>query len=392
MNSVQIIPIAFNDAWFYCLLIVLCLPATWYYCYGIYAALTFFCHPIQPEPNYHPPITVLKPVCGLDNDTYENFASFCRQDYPDYQIIFGVHNAQDPCVTIVKQLIQDFPNIDIQLVISDRIIGANFKVSNLANVEPQAKHSILLLADSDVRVGSDYLRRVILPLQDPAVGVVTCLFRPVTKGWVANLEALGISTDYLAGVLVANRLQGMTFALGPTIAIRRAALEAIGGFAAIADFLADDFQLGYLPAQAGYKVVLSDYIIEHVITTESLADLFNRQIRWTFCTRVSRPWGYLGLIFTHGIATSFLFLIMTGETTLGVIGFSITWLTRLAMAWIIGAMFLKDRTVKQLLWLVPLRDLISFGFWCYGFAGNSIQWRGRRMRLLRNGKLEPWEI
>ncbi len=243
----------------YLVLLILCLSAICYYCYAIYAAIEFFSHPTQVDPDFHPPITILKPICGLDIDTYENFASFCQQDYPDYQIIFGVRDERDLCVEVVKKIIDDFPEIDISLVVSDRTIGTNLKVSNLANAEAEAKYSLLLLADSDVRVGSDYLRRVIQPMRDPLVGVVTCLYRPVVRGWVAILEAVGISTEYHASILVARSLEGMKFALGPTIVIRKTALVAVGGFLAIADYLADDFQLGYLPAQAGYKVVLSDY-------------------------------------------------------------------------------------------------------------------------------------
>ncbi|NMF67510.1 glycosyltransferase, partial [Brasilonema octagenarum] len=237
------------------LLFILCISAVLYYCYGIYAAIEFFSHQRQIDPDFHPPITILKPICGLDMDTYENFASFCQQDYPEYQIIFSVRATNDPSVQIVKKIINDFPEIDISLVISDRTIGTNLKVSNLANAEVEAKSSLLLLADSDVRVGPDYLRRVIQPMCDPAVGVVTCLYRPHVRGWVAIFEALGISTEYHANVLVARGVEGMKFALGPTIAIRKSALEGIGGFLAIADYLADDFQLGYLPTQAGYKVV-----------------------------------------------------------------------------------------------------------------------------------------
>lgn len=374
---------------YYFLLLMLCLSAICYYCYAIYAAIDFFSHQTPINPDFHPSITILKPICGLDIDTYENFASFCQQDYPEYQIIFGVRDERDPSVEVVKKIIHNFPEIDIRLVVSDRTIGTNLKVSNLANAEAEARYSILLLADSDVRVGQDYLRRVIQPMRDPAVGVVTCLYRPLVRGWVAIFEAVGISTEYHASVLVARSLEGMNFALGPTIAIRRTALEAIGGFLAIADYLADDFQLGYLPAQAGYKVVLSDYVIDHVIATESFIDLIDRQTRWNCCTRVSRPWGYLGLIFTHGTAISLLFLMATFGSILGWAGLIITWSTRLIMAWVVGARTLKDPVAKKFLWLVPLRDLISFALWCYSFFGDTFEWRGRRLRLTRGGLLVP---
>ena len=369
------------------LLLILCLAAICYYCYGIYAAIEFFSHQTQIDRDFHPPITILKPICGLDIDTYENFASFCQQDYPEYQIIFGVRDGNDPSVQIVKKIIDDFPEIDISLVIS-RTIGTNLKVSNLASAEVEAKYSLLLLADSDVRVGRDYLQRVIQPMRDESVGVVTCLYRPFVRGWVAILEAVGISTEYLAGVLVARSLEGMNFALGPTIAIRKSVLEAIGGFIAIADYLADDFQLGYLSAQAGYKVVLSDYIINHAIATENLIDLIDRQTRWNCCTRVSRPWGYLGLIFTHGTAMSILFLIATGGSIFGWAIAFLTWSTRLIMAWVVGVKSLKDPVTSKFLWLVPLRDLIGFAIWCYALVGNTFEWRGQQFKLTRAGKLE----
>jgi len=358
------------------LLLILCLCAIWFYCYSIYAAIDFFGSPDPVEPDFHPCVTLLKPICGLDSDAYENLASFCQQDYPQYQIIFAVRDQHDPGVEVVKQIIDNFPSIDIQLVVNDRTIGTNLKVSNLANAAAVAKYSILLIADSDIRVGSDYLRRVIQPMRDPTVGVVTCLYRSLTQGWMARIEALWISTEFHPRVLVARKLEGIKFALGSTIVIQRSALEAIGGFLAIADYLADDFQLGNLPAQVGYKVVLSDYVVEHVLATASFSDLIQRQIRWACCQRVSRPWGYLGLIFTHGTATSLT-------------GLGITWTMRLLMAWVVGVRSLKDPTAKKFLWLVPLRDLMSFALWCYSFVGNVIEWRGQRLKLTKGGKLVP---
>jgi ceramide glucosyltransferase len=369
------------------LLALPCLSAICYYCYAIYAAIEFFSHPTQIDPDFHPPISIIKPICGLDIDTYENFASFCFQDYPEYEIIFGVRDEGDPCVEVVREIIDNFPEIDIRLVVSDRTLGTNLKVSNLANAAELAKYDILVLADSDVRVDANYLRQLIQPMRDTAVGVVTCLYRPLVRGSVAILEAVGISTEYHASVLVARSLEGMKFALGPTIAIRKTVLEAIGGFPAIADYLADDYQLGYQPARAGYKVVLSDYIIDHAIATESFTDLIHRQTRWYFCTRVSRPWGYLGLIFSHGTAISLLFAIATGGSFLGWAVLCVTWITRLAMGWVVGVRCLHDLVAKKFLWLIPLRDLIGFGIWCYCFVGNTIEWRGRRLKLTTDGKL-----
>ncbi len=376
------------------LLLSLCLSAFWFYCYAIYAAITFFNRPQPVEQDFHPPVTILKPICGLDGEAYENFASFCQQDYPDYQIIFAVRDAKDPAIEIVHKIIYYFPNLDIQLVVNNaskglhqRTIGTNFKVNNLATAAAFAKHEILVIADSDIRVGKDYLRRVIQPLKDSNVGVVTCLYRSLAQGWVTTLEAIGIATEFHAGVLVSKQLEGMKFALGSTIVIRKEVLEVIGGFPVIADYLADDFQLGYLSAKAGYKVVLSDYVVEHILATSTFADSIQRQIRWARGTRVSRPWGYLGLIFTYGTVTSLLFLIATGGSWLGWIGLGLTWSARLVMAWVIGVWSLKDSSAKKFLWLVPLRDLMSFLLWCYSFVGNVIKWRGQKLRLTKGGQL-----
>jgi ceramide glucosyltransferase len=298
-----------------------------------------------------------------------------------------VQNKEDPGREIIDKITYNFPDLDIQVVFPEQTIGTNLKVSNLANAVSFTNHEILLIADSDIRVERDYLRRIVQPLQDASVGVVTCLYRSLAQGWVAILEAVGTATEFHGGVLVSKQLEGIKFALGSTIVIRKEVLEAIGGFGVISDYLADDFQLGYLPAQAGYKVVLSDYVVEHVLGSCTFADSLKRQIRWARGTRVSRPWGYLGLIFTYGTVTSLLFLIATGGSILGWVVLGITWMTRLVMAWIIGGVLLKDSSAKTFLWLVPLRDLISFGVWFYSFAGNTIEWRGRRLKLTAGGKL-----
>ncbi|WP_375514304.1 bacteriohopanetetrol glucosamine biosynthesis glycosyltransferase HpnI [uncultured Nostoc sp.] len=368
--------------------LILCIPSVLFYCYAIYAAITFFAAPQPINREFHPPVSILKPICGLDSNAYENLASFCQQDYPKYQIIFAVRNFQDPCIEVVEKIIHNFSDLDILLIVSDRIIGTNLKVSNLANAAAKAKYEILVLADSDIRVGTDYLQRVIQPLQDKNVGVVTCMYRTLTQGWISTLEAIITTTEFHAGVLVSNiKENGIKYAFGSTIVIPKKVLEAIGGFEAIADYLADDFQLGYLPVQAGYKVVLSDYIVEHVQISNNLVDAIKRQIRWARGKRVSRPWGYLGLIFTYGIVTSFLLLITTDGSILGWLGLCICWVTRLVMAWIVGTISLKDPIVKKFLWLVPGCDLLSFVIWCFGFIGNTIEWRGQQLKLTKDGKL-----
>ncbi|WP_245911847.1 bacteriohopanetetrol glucosamine biosynthesis glycosyltransferase HpnI [Brunnivagina elsteri] len=378
------------------ILLVLCLGSICFYCYGIYAGLSFFRHPYAFDPNYNPPVTILKPICGSDGNLYDNLATFCQQDYPNFQIVFSVRDSEDTAIPIINQIIHDFPKLDVELVICDRIIGTNLKVSNLANAAVSAKHPILVLADSDIRVGRDYLKQVIQPFQNENVGVVTCLYRSLAQNWVTIIEALRQTTEFSAGVLVSNQLEGsIKFGFGQTIVIRKQALIDIGGFEAIADYLADDFQLGYLPAQAGYEVVLSQYIVEHELSAISIIDAIKQQIRWASCIRVSRTWGYLGLIFTYGIATSFALLVFNvsqygyrsnaSYVSFGVL--FITWLTRLIMAWVVGVISLKDSLVKKCLWLIPFCDLFSFFIWCYCFLDNRIEWRGRRLKLAKDGKM-----
>jgi len=369
------------------LLLVLSLSAIAYYGYAIYAANKFFADPPVYNQNFHPPVSILRPICGIDSKTYENLASFCQQAYPEYQIIFGVQDPQDPSMEVVRQLIKDFPNLDIQVTASFHSLGANRKVSNLSHAVTKAKHDILLLADSDVHVQPDYLCRVIQPLSDPAVGVVTCLYRSIAQGWATTLEALSTPTEFLPGVLVSTALEGIKFAMGQTIVIRRSVLEEIGGFEAIADYLADDFQLGFLPTQVGYKVVLSDYLIDHVMPHSTIAESIHRQTRWLVGIRASRPWGYAGLIFTHGTVTSLLFLLATGGSAVGWSILSLAWIMRLTMAWFVGIRCLSDPVAQKLFWLVPLRDVASFMLWGYSFFGNTVEWRDRQFHLTRGGKL-----
>jgi ceramide glucosyltransferase len=370
------------------MLLISCLSATAFYAYAVYLARDFFSGSLHTEPGFLPAISILKPISGLDHEAYAALASFCQQAYPEYQVICGMRDEEDPAAEMVKQLINDFPAVDIQLVVSDRSIGTNPKVSNLANMLAAAQYPILIISDGDTRVGRDYLRRVVQPLRDPSIGVVTCMYRSLTQHVIGALEALGISTGYHPSVLVARKLEGVKFALGASILIRRTVLEAIGGFAAIADFLADDYQLGNLVSRAGFGVVLSDYIVEHVLTTSRFSELIQRQTRWARGNRVSRPWGYLGLIVTHGTAMSLL-LLATAGSRLGWGVWGTAWLVRFIMGWVVGVKYLEDQTVKHFLWLMPVADLISFALWCLGFVGDTVVWREQHYQLTIGGTLVP---
>lgn len=372
---------------------VLSLSTVVFYLFAMWAAMQFFSAKFEQNFPFQPPVTVLKPVCGLDENTDENLASFCKQDYPNYQIIFGTQDPNDPCIAIVQQLIQDFPDQDIQLVIDSSAIGINPKVNNLHNIALKAKYDILVLADSDIWVDASYLKHVVQPLSDPTVGVVTCMYRSRSQTLISAFEALSISTEFFPGVFVARKLEGMAFAFGATIALKQGVLAKIGGFEAITNYICDDFQLGYLPAEAGYKVVLSEYVVAHLLSTATIPELLKHQTRWFRNTRFARSSSYLGLIFTYGTISSLLFLAMTQASILGWIVFITTWTVRYYAAWWIGVHCLQDAIAKQLLLFVPLRDCLSFCLWCYSFFGNTVEWRGQQLELTTGGaivdKTEP---
>jgi len=367
--------------------LLFCFTAVIYYGLVIYSTLDFLKQNIPVDPTFHPPVTILKPLCGIDKNFYEILSSFCRQNYPTYQIVFGVQDPNDPSIAVVKQLMQDFPDVDIDLVISDRAIGQNLKVSNLANAATLAKHPLLLSTDSDIRVGSDYLMTVVQPLKDPSVGVVTCLYRCLPQGLFALFVALAISTDNHPTILVSRKLGGMSFGVGATLLIRQSVLASVGGFLAVADYLQDDFALGSLPSKAGHGVVLSNYVVEHELETKTASDFFKQLLRWNIGIRASHPWGYAGQIFTYGVVASLLFLLAMQGTSLGWSVLSVIWLLRVVMAWVVGVIALEDPVVKRYWWLVPLSDVVRFGLWCAAFVSNRIEWRGRQLQLTKDGKL-----
>lgn len=369
-------------------LILLCLSAIAYYGCVIYSTIDFSSYRAQVGSNFQPPVTILKPICGLDREMYENLASFCQQDYPEYQIVFSTTSETDPGIAVVNQIIQDFPERDLQLVINERSIGCNPKVSNLANAESQAKYGILLAADSDIRVGPSYLKRVVQPLSEASVGVVTCLYRCLPQGIAALFEALIIATEHHPAVFITQKLEGIKFAIGATIVIRRSVLNEMGGFAAIADYLEDDSQLGYRPTQLGYRVVLSDYIVNHVTGPTSWLHSMKRQARWACGTRFSDPSGYPKTILTRGTVASLLLLLVTGGSAWAWVGLITLWAVRLGMAWTVGVWGIQDPTARWFFWLAPLGDLMSFAIWCYGFVGTTIEWRSQRLKLVQDGKLE----
>jgi ceramide glucosyltransferase len=364
------------------------LAANAYYLLSIVAGFRFFSRQKAEEPSEPLPVSVMIPLHGADFMAYQNYAELCRQDYPDYQIVFGVRDSRDSSVPIVRQLIADFPDRDIALVISDKTIGQNLKVSNLENMLARVKHEQIVIVDSDIRVGRHYLRSVLAPLSNPRVGLVTCLYRAVeTPDFAAKLEAVGITAEFHPGVLMAWMLEGVKFALGLTMVTTRTRLEAIGGFHAIADYLADDFMLGKLIERDGYEVRLSQHVIETAMQPAGFRGMMRHQMRWARSTRISRPMGYLGLILTYGTALALLNVAVDRASSFSLVLLAATLVIRLTMGWMIGVHWLGDRILKKYFWLVPVRDVLSFLIWCMSWVGKRVEWRGRVFEVARDGKM-----
>jgi ceramide glucosyltransferase len=373
-------------------LILLCASASGFYVYAVYSSRDLLrCHgrkrQLKGEREWEPPVSVLKPLRGLDRDALANFASFCLQDYGHWEILFGAEDESEPSLEAARRVAREHPEADIRIVIESLVQGANPKVRMLAKLANVAKYPLLLVSDSDIRAGRRHLKRMVEPLSDPKVGVVTCLYRTVGVGLVGKLDSLSLSTEFLPGALVARQLEGMSFAMGAGILIRREVLAEIGGFAAIEQGLADDYLLGRLPARAGHRVELACDIVDHQLGTKGLRDLNARQTRWNLGIRTSRPWGYAGLVFTQGTAASLLFLLATGGSTLGWSVAAATLGVRLGVAWFLAARCLDDRSVARLLWLVPIRDLLGTALWLKTFFGSTVVWRGRRFRVGAGGRI-----
>jgi len=335
-----------------------------------------------------PPVSILKPLKGTDPEMYESLRSHCLQDYPKYEIIFGVSDRDDPALVLIERLKSDFPHCHIRLLLCPQILGANVKVSNLAQMVPIAKYDHLVVNDSDIQVSTDYLRRIISPLDDPKVGMVTCLYRGVVGAtFGSRLEALGISTDFSGGVLAAKELEGgIRFGLGSTLAFRRKDLQSIGGFQALLDYLADDYELGARMAAQSLQVKLAPLVVETHLPAYSLRGFFEHQLRWARSVRASRAWGYFGLILTMGIPWALLALFLSKGAGWAWALLAVTLAVRVCMAVVVGRFVLQDRQIPSLLWLIPLRDVMALLVWLASYAGHKIHWRGDDF-YLKDGKL-----
>jgi ceramide glucosyltransferase len=344
--------------------------------------------PDTDESGFLPPVSILKPLKGEDPEIYESFRSHCRQEYPEYEIIFGVSDPQDPAVRAVERLRQQFPQHAIRLVVCSQTLGTNTKVSNLAQMAREARYEHLIVSDSDIRVAPDYLRKVMPPLADERVGMVTCLYRGIAGQTLGSrLESLGISTDFCAGVLVARWLErGVRFALGSTLAFRRRELAAIGGFESFVDYLADDYELGKRIAALGLEVKLSEVVVETFLPAYSLREFLTHQLRWARGVRDARRGGYLGLLFTFGWVWAALAVATSGGAMWAWSLLGTNAVLRLLVASTMGSCVLGDRQIGGFIGWLPLRDLIALLIWAGSFGSNRVTWRGDRFEL-KNGKL-----
>ena len=346
-----------------------------------------FVRPPRMQSKYCPPVSILKPVRGADPHTYECFRSHCRLDYPEYEIVFGVHDVADPAVPLVEQLKKEFPERRIELVICPRELGTNRKVSNLIQMLPAARYDHLLINDGDIRVPPDYLRRIMAPLADSTVGLVTALYRAIAGRTLGSkLEALSIS-DFASSVLVSyqNR-RAFHYGFGSTLAFPRQALERIGGLATLADYLADDYQLATLIRQAGYRVVLSDLAVETALPDYSLRDFWNHQLRWARTVRDASPAGNLGMALVFGVQWAAVAVIAAAGASWAWSLFAVAYGARIAALLVTAVGVCHDSGTLRRLWLVPIRDLQAVLVWAASFAGRSIVWRGERF-ILEHGRL-----
>jgi ceramide glucosyltransferase len=342
---------------------------------------------VRPTPDLSG-ISILKPLKGIDPEIYESFRSHCLQDYPEYEIIFGVSDPSDPAIESVRRLQREFPDRRIRMIVSSTILGANVKVSNLAQMIADARYGCLIVNDSDIRVEPDYLQRVTAPLADSRLGMLTCLYRGVASATLGSrLESLGISTDFCASVLAARQVEGgIRFGLGSTLAFRRADLKKIGGFNCFVDYLADDYELGKRIAALGLNIKLSDVVVETYLPAYRLQDFFAHQLRWARGVRDARAGGYFGLIFTFGMLWALVAVAASAGSLWSWTGLAFVLSLRLTVAFVVGWRVLRSHDVLRYAWLIPLRDLIAVAVWIISLGGHTVTWRGERFRL-KNGEL-----
>jgi ceramide glucosyltransferase len=364
-----------------------------YYLLAIYSAWDFFRwakRRREIDSAFDPPASILKPVRGVDRDAYENFASFCRQNYPQYEILFAVAEETDPVVPVIRKLQGDFPSLDIRLISGVEQLGTNRKLNSLARLVKEAKYDVLAISDSDVRASPCYLRDVVSPLANPDTGVVTAFFRGVTDGSLgAELEALVLSTETVPNALVARKIEErVQFAFGWTMATTKENLKRIGGFESMVNYHSDDFELGNRISACGLHIELLPATVEMIFPRETFGNFIRHELRWAIGLRNVRPAGYAGLLLTFGLPWTVLAAVLA-PVSWWAMGYVLSYLIlRLSQVWITGVWGLQDGVTRRSWWLTPFRDAINFAIWITGFFRRTITWRGISYKVER-GMLLP---
>ena len=342
----------------------------------------------EPAADFTPPVSILKPLRGIEPQFHATLSTFFRQQYPNFEIVFGLSDSKDPANWTIAQLRRDFPQVPVKVVIAPEGAGTNPKINKLQRMVEEAAHDVLVISDADISVGPNYLRDAVRPLADERVGMVTCLYRGIPSGGLRSiLEALGMSGEFAGQVLLGRAVGGMSFGLGATMATRKKQIAAIGGLAPWADYLADDYILGNRIAAAGYRVHLSHCVVETLLPHRTLTELFHQQLRWARTIRACSPRGYPGLLFAYGAPLA-LVPALYHPTTLALAVLDCALIMRWLAAWAAGVLVCKDRFVRNYFWLIPLRDLAALVIWLISFAGNEIVWRQSRFRLEPDGRIK----
>lgn len=382
-------PILFREV-----ILLLALGPFVFYVMTLWAAFTYFRRKKLEPPtrsNYTPPASILKPVRGLDREAYENFASFCRLDYPEYEILFCVLGSDDPAVPVIEKLQHDFPDRKIRLLVGAPQVGASGKVNKLCRLVQEAKYDLLVISDSDVRVESNYLRDVAAPFADPKVGAVTVFFRSLTGGSVgATLDAAGSAVEFAASALLARKLEGIHFTLGATMATTKKLLAQIGGFEELANHYVDDYELGNRIAQLGYEVKLATTPVSMVYPRENLLQFLRHELRWTIGLRNVRPGGHAAIGLTFGLPWTILAAWAAPSATVAAFYVLVYLMLRYIVYFTVGVWGLQDAVVRRTWWMAPVRDAANFCVWVASFLSNRICWRGVEFQV-KKGLLIPLE-
>jgi ceramide glucosyltransferase len=362
-----------------------------YYVLAIWSTLRYFFQArkdLSPNIDFTPPVSCLKPIKGLDIEAYENYASFCRQDYPDYEIVFCV-DGDDPAFPLVARLVREFPDRKIRILTGSGRTAINDKVARLVRLTNEAKYDIFVITDGDVRVGPGYLRTVISPLRDPKVGAATCLYVSTKESnFVEELQSIGMISDFFASTMVAWNLDGIKFTFGQTIVTRRERVQGYGGYTVIENRPADDVYAGRLVAEQGYEVKLLPYVVQSVADFHSFRDLLYKRVRWMTVQRLMRPWGHVGLVFTFGLPWALLAVAAHPIMPIALAYLGGYALCRTTITYLVGIWGMKQRGIWGKIPLIPVWDAIAFLLWIASFARNTIRWRGVDY-FIREGTLVP---